>query len=199
MAKYTKIASLADAELFQGDQRGADNLVVSYPDIISIAKDESPYTVYSGANNLVPALTGVTGTITTDKAGSETVPAVVTLVVTNKCTTDGNITISVLGAKPVTIAVEDTLDTVDKVATQIRNTVFAGFTLTGATDTVIFTVSEPLDAILNVINEKGEVLNCYATNLIVFNHDMDVSGIATESTEIWNAVNFAKYFTALPS
>jgi len=198
MAKYTKIASLADAELFDGSKTNADALVVSYPSIISVAKVESVYPVYTGANSLTAGATGVTGSFVTDEAGSATVAGKVTMTISHACTTSGDLTISILG-KTLVVPCLDTMDSATKVATAIRATKFTGWVLAGSNAIVTFTVAQPKDSVLNVTNHLGKVMNCYATNYIVFNTDMKVAGITTSTTEIWDGVNFAKYYTAVPS
>lgn len=65
----------------------------------------------------------------------------ITLQVTAACSTAGSITVS-LGGVEETVAVDLTDDTVDKVATKIKALTFDGWTLSGATDTVIFTRDE---------------------------------------------------------
>ena len=62
-----------------------------------------------------------------------------TLTVTAPCSVSGNITIKLDQYNTFTIALLDTDNTTDLVATKIRNAVYTGWTTSGTTSTVIFT------------------------------------------------------------
>lgn len=194
MAAFYKLAALATAETFDGTKKEADELVVAYPTLISIAKG---YPEKTGANTFGAAATGCTASFVIDEAWAIDTAAEVTLTSLTACTANGNLSIKILGGTAVVVAITTAADTADKVATAIRNTAFAGWTVAGSGADVTFVQADYTGAILAVIDQDGEVLNAYADQTIVFQTEMVTNKGEVSKTEIWEDADFAKYFVAV--
>lgn len=194
MGTFYKVAGVATAELFDGTEAMADILVAAYPGIISIAKSESQYTILSGNNEITPGDTDVAADFVINEAGDLVTPAVVTLSVTNECTEDGTISISILGDTPISVAVTTAMDSYTKVATAIRAAVTSKWVLTGTGVDVIFTQAQAYDAILDVLDEKREIKNAYKGFYISFVTTCDDLGVETDSVEVLPKAIFEKFY-----
>lgn len=194
MGTFYKVAGVATAELFDGTKAMADILVAAYPGIISIAKSESQYTILSGNNEITPGSTDVAADFVIDEAGDLVTPAVVTLSVTNECTENGTISISILGDTPISIAVTTAMDSYTKVAAAIRAAVTSKWVLTGTDADVIFTQAQAYDAILDVLDEKREIKNAYKGFYISFVTTCDDLGVETDSVEVLPKAIFEKFY-----
>lgn len=194
MANYYRLAAKAVAEQFDGSQAGAEALVTAYPDIISIQQNEQKiYPIVKGKVTADPAETGVTVDIAYDQPKDK--PMTVTIGVTAGATASGDVTISFFDQDPIIVAVEAD-DTADAVAALIAAKTYTGFTATveDAVVTIVQVIVPQADAILSIIDTKGEILNAYATDYIAFIDNMGPDLIEVEVTQVWDETSFEKYF-----
>lgn len=198
MADYYKIEAKAVAESFDGTQATAEALVAAYPDVISIASPAVTYPALTGTVEVDAAETGVVATVDIVKEDEYTA-GVVTITVTDGASATGDLTITFFEEDPILVAV--TLgDNALTVAAAIAGATFPGFTAVDNMDGTI-TITQDLadegNAILNVIDEVGEVLNAYKDTYIVFKTEMVSSTIELEATEVWSKAGFEKYWIAV--
>jgi len=152
----------------------------------------------TGANAFVDTdTTGCTASITVTEAGEAEVAAITTMQITHAAGSAGDISVSIDDCEPVVFELAGT-ETADQVATLIRASEdFVGWTLTGATDTIIFTADAA--GLVDGANAFVDVGAMVSTNSVSVQLQYTIDDLAhvNASTAEWvnsgNAVTSGNY------